>query len=39
VTSSVAAFAVEGAGRFVDEQHSRVVHQGTRDVDPLPLAA
>src|SRR5690606_15973278 len=34
-----AAGAVEGGGRFVDEQHGRVGDQGAGDADPLALAA
>lgn len=34
-----AAFLVEGAGGFVDQEHGGVVHQGAGDVDALALAA
>lgn len=33
-----ASSAVEGARRLVDEQHPRLVHEGTRDRDALTLA-
>jgi len=35
----IAAFAVEGTGRFVGENHRRIVDQGARDRDALLLTA